>query len=426
MPKPDDIFATLAEGKWFSKIDLKHAYQQLNLTESSCPYVTINTHRGLYRYTLLLLGVASAPALFQKVVDIVLQGLPKVICYLEDIFISGTTPQEHLDNVQKVLERLEQYGIQSHKSKCAFMCEAVEYLGHRIDSDGLHTLDSKVTAVLEAPCPKDVQELCSFLGLIQYYGKFMPNLSTLLHPLNELLKADSKWNWTDAFDIAFKEAKKLLASTPVLSHYNPSLPICLAGDASAYGIGAIISHILPDGTEYPVAYTSCTLSSTERNYSQLEKEALSLIYSVHKFHQYLYGCQFVLVTNHKPLTTILRPKRGIPPLVAARLQRWAYTLSAYSYTIKFRPTTEHANADGLSRLPLGKHHTASVDSISPFIIGQTQALPVTAKHIQTATRQDGVLSQVFCYVELDGHHMYIGEAYKPFVNRENELSIEAG
>ena len=184
--------------------------------------------------------------------DTVLQGLPKVICYLDDILISGTTPQEHLDNVQKVLEKLEQYRIRARKSKCAFMCEAVEYLGHRIDSDGLHTLDSKVTAVLEAPCPKDVQELRSFLGLIHYYGKFMPNLSTLLHPLNELLKPDSKWNWTDACDIAFKEAKKLLASAPVLAHYNPSLSICLAGDASAYGIGAVISHILPDGTERPV------------------------------------------------------------------------------------------------------------------------------------------------------------------------------
>ena len=289
----------------------------------------------------------------------VLQGLPKVICYLDNILISGTTPQKHLDNVQKVLERLEQYGIQAHKSKCAFMCEAVEYLGHRIDSDGLHTLDSKVTAVLEAPCPKDVQELRSFLGLIHYYGKLMPNLSTLLHPLNELLKADSKWNWTDACDVAFKEAKKLLASAPVLAHYNPSLPICLAGDASAYGIGAVISHILPDGTERPVAYTSHTLSSTERNYSQLEKEALSLIYGVQKFHQYLYGRQFILVTDHKPLTTILGPKRGIPPLAAARLQHWAYTLSAYSYTIKFRPTTEHANADELSRLLLGKRHTAT-------------------------------------------------------------------
>ena len=143
------------------------------------------------------------------------------------------------------------------------MCEAVEYLGHRIDSRGLHTLDNKVTAVLEAPCPKDLSELRSFLGLIHYYGKFMPNLSTLLHPLNKLLKAA-------ACEVAFKETKQLLASAPVLANYNPSLPICLAGDASAYGIGEVISHILPDGMERPVVYTSCTLSSTERNYSQLE------------------------------------------------------------------------------------------------------------------------------------------------------------
>ena len=150
-----------------------------------------------------------------------------------------------------------------------------------------------------------------------------------------------------------------------------------------------------------------------------------MIYGVQKFPQYLYGRHFVLVTDHKPLTTILGPKRGIPPLAAARLQHWAYTLSAYSYTIKFRPTTEHANADELSRLPLGKHHTASVDSITPFIIGQIQALPVTAKQIQTATRQDGVLSQIFCYVEA-GWPSHVDEVYKPFVNRENELSIEAG
>ena len=159
------------------------------------------------------------------------------------------------------------------------------------------------------------------------------------------------------------------------------------------GLGQLYPiYILPDGTESSVAYTSRTLSSTERNYSQLKKEALSLIYGVQKFNQYLYGHQFVLVTDHKPLTTILGPKRGIPPLAAARLQRWAYTLSAYSYTIKFRPTTEHANADGLSQLPLRKRHAASVDSITSFIIGQIQALPVTAKQIQTATRQDGILS----------------------------------
>ena len=425
LPKPDNIFATLSEGKWFSKIDLKHAYQQLELAESCRPYVTINTRRGLYQYTRLPFGVASAPALFQKVMDTVLQGLPKVICYLDDILISGSTQQEHLDNLRQVLQRLEQYGIRARRSKCAFMCEAVEYLGHRVDAEGLHTLDTKVTAVLEAPSPQDVQELRSFLGLIHYYGKFLPSLSTLLHPLNNLLKAGNKWEWSTDCETALTEAKKLLASAPVLAHYNPSLQIRLAGDASAYGIGAVISHVFDDGTERPVAYASRTLTSAERNYSQLEKEALSLIFGVQKFHQYLYGRSFVLITDHKPLTTILGPKRGIPPLAAARLQRWAYTLSAYSYSIEFRPTKQHANADGLSRLPLGTRHTASVDSIDAFLIGQIQALPVTATQVQTATRQDLILSQVFRYVQ-DGWPVNVDQVYKPFANRKEELSIEAG
>ena len=133
-----------------------------------------------------------------------------------------------------------------HVSQNVSMCQAVEYLGHPVDAEGLHTLDTKVAAIQQAPCPKDVQELHSFLGLVHYYGKFMPNLLTLLQPLNNLLKRKIKWKWSDECKKAFQEIKKLLASAPVLAHYNPALPIRLAGDASAYGIGAVISHRFPD------------------------------------------------------------------------------------------------------------------------------------------------------------------------------------
>ena len=425
LPKPDTIFSTLSEGNWFSEIDLTHAYQQLKLSPTSQELVTINTHRGLYQYTRLPFGVASAPAIFQKVMDTVLQGLPKVICYLDDILISANTPEEHLDNVKQVLQRLEQYGIRARKTKCAFMCTAVEYLGHRIDSKGLHTLESKVTAVVDAPHPRDVQELRSFLGLVHYYGKFLQNLSTLLHPLNQLLKQGSKWHWSKECDKAFTKAKQCLVMAPVLAHYNPNLPIRLAADASAYGIGAVISHVFPDGTERPVAFASRTLTATERNYAQIQKEALSLIYAVQKFHQYLYGRSFVLVTDHKPLTTILGHKAGIPSLAAARLQRWALILSAYSYTIEFRPTKQHANADGLSRLPLGTRRDAALDCINTFMIGQIQAMPVTAEQVQATTRRDPVLSQVFRYVQ-DGWPATVNDKYKPFYKRKDELSIEAG
>ena len=245
------------------------------------------------------------------------------------------------------------------KEKCALLQSSVEYLGHKIDSECLHALPDKVDAIVRAPKPKNIQELRSFLGLLNYYGKFVPKLSTIVHPLNSLLQRSKQWQWTAECDRAFQQAKQVLSSSSVLTHYNPSLPLQLAGDASAYGIGAVISHILPDGNKKPIAFASRTLSNSERNYAQIEKEGLSLVFGVKKFHQYLYGRKFDLMTDHKPLTAIFGPKKGIPSLAAARLQRWEILLSAYQYDIHFKATDDHANADGLSRLPLSTTTPAS-------------------------------------------------------------------
>ena len=273
LPKPDDLFATLAGGEKFTKLDLSQAYQQLPLDESM-QYVTINTHRGMYRYTRLPFGVVSAPAMFQKIMDTILQGIPKVICYIDDILVTGADDEEHLRNLAEVLQQLKRYGVRVKKSKCSFMKASVEYLGHRIDTEGLHTTPDKLEALVKAPAPRNVQELRSFLGLLNYYGKFMPNLATILHPLNTLLQHGRKWKWTPECAKAFQLAKDTLTTSQVLVHYNPALPMKMAADASAYGVGAVISHMLPDGTERPIAFASRTLSSSERNYAQIEKEAL--------------------------------------------------------------------------------------------------------------------------------------------------------
>lgn len=172
-------------------------------------------------------------------------------------------------------------------------------------------------AIRSTPQPENVQQLKSFLGLIHYYGKFLPNLATLLQPLNNLLKKNMTWKLTEECVVSFQEAKNLFTKAPVLTHYDPSLPMKLAGDASAYGIGAVISHVFPDGSERPIVYASRTLSAAEKNYGQIEKEALSLVFGVRKFHQYIYRQKFVLVTDHKPLTPVFRPKRGTPTLAAA-------------------------------------------------------------------------------------------------------------
>ena len=146
--------------------------------------------------------------------------------------------------------------------------------------------------------------------------------------------------------------KKCLISSPLLVHFNSKLPIKLATDASSYRLGAVLSHVLPHGIEQPIAFASRTLSCLKVNYPQIEKEALAIIFGVRKFHKYLYGKPFVLVTDHKPLTTLLGPKTSVPTLAASRMQRWAHVLSAYPYTIEYCPTAQHTNADALSRLPL--------------------------------------------------------------------------
>ena len=169
--------------KTFTTLDLSQAYQQIMLKAESQKYVTINTHRGLYQYVRLPFGIASAPALFQQLMNTVLEGIPHVICYIDDILVTGTNDANHVQNLATVLEHLEKLGLRLKKEKFSFLQKSVEYLGHKIDGKGLHALLSKIRAMTKAPTPRNVTELRAFLGLLSYYRKFIPNLSILVHPL---------------------------------------------------------------------------------------------------------------------------------------------------------------------------------------------------------------------------------------------------
>ena len=178
LPRIDELFAAVSSGKIFSKLDLSHAYLQLQLDESSQEYVTVNTHRRLYRYTRLPFGVASVPAVFQRTMETVLKGMPMVIAYLDDILVAGRIEQEHLTHLAQVLERLDSAGMKLKKEQCAFALPQVEYLGHAISEEGLRPSASKVRAIKEAPEPSSLSELKSFLGLVNYYSKFLSNAAT--------------------------------------------------------------------------------------------------------------------------------------------------------------------------------------------------------------------------------------------------------
>ena len=424
LPTPQDLFATLSGGKYFTTLDLKNAYQQMIVDEDSRKYLTVNMSKGLFQYTRLPYGVASAPSIFQNAMDQILQGLEGVICYLDDILISGKDEAQHLERLDAVLSRLEKCGLKLKKAKCQFMTTEVVYLGHVITEQGIAATPMKVSAIVDAPQPRNVTELRSFLGMLNYYAKFIPDLATLIHPLNELLQSHRPFKWTSECDNAFNAAKAELLAETVLTHYDVTKPLRLACDASQYGIGAVLSHIMENGEERPVAFASRTLTASEKNYSQLQKEALSLVYGVQKFHKYIYGRHFTLITDHKPLLTILGPKSGVPTLAAARLQRWAIILSAYQYDIMFRSTGEHLNADALSRLPANVA-TAQDEESSIYHFTLLDELPVTAKEIETATRNDPVLSRVYQYT-LSGWPSEIPDNLKAFANRKDELSVECG
>ena len=235
------------------------------------------------------------------------------------------------------------------KEKCMFLVPEVKYLGHKISNRGIEPTEEKVRAVTKAPVPQNVSELKAFIGLVNYYGKFLSNLAS---PLCSLLCCHSVWKWGSAQQEAFESSKDLLKSPRLFAHYDGSKELVLACDTSPYGVGAVLSHCLDNGEEQLITFASRTLSTTERNYSQLDKEALAVIVGVRKFHQYHSGKRFIIHTDYKPLMHLFGEHRGIPQLASARIQRWGLILGIYTYSVQYKPGKELQHANGLSRLPL--------------------------------------------------------------------------
>ncbi|XP_039664152.1 uncharacterized protein K02A2.6-like [Perca fluviatilis] len=364
----------------------------------------------------------ESPAIFQRTMDSLLQGIPYVATYLDDILVTGATEARHLENLEQVLKRLSDAGLRLKREKCVFMAPSVTYLGHSITAEGLRPVEDKVRAIKETPSPKNITELRSFLGMVNYYGKFLQDLSKVLAPLYKLLHNDTKWQWCAEQEKAFKEVKELLQSAKLLVHYDPDKEIVLSCDASPYGVGAVLSHVMEDGSEKPIGFASRPLTSAEKGYSQLDKEGLAIVFAVKRFHQYLYGRVFKIYTDHKPLMSLFSEKRCIPPLASARIQRWALLLSTYQYSIVYRAGKDNANADALSRLPLPETPVSAY----VFSLEKLSQTPVKAGQIKQWTDRDPVLSKVKTYLLQGWPKVVDSEELKPNVKRITELSLQDG
>lgn len=426
LPTPEQLLARLGGCSVFSRLDLDQAYQQLSVDEDTAMLLTVTTHKGLFKVTRLQFGVAVAVAIFQRYMEELLSGLEGVQCFLDDILIGGRTVAEHDDRLRRVLQRIQDDGLRLNADKCAFRVKEVRYLGYRINKDGVRPLAEKVEAIKKAPEPTNKKELQSFLGALNFYGRFLKGAAHVLEPLHRLLDKDKVWAWTKTEAEAYQRAKSLLESSAVLAHYDVSRPIVLACDASPCGLGAVLSQVGEDGIERPVAFASRTLSQTERNYAQIDREALALLFGVKKFHQYVFGRAFKLLTDHKPLLGLLHQAKPVPAVMSPRMLRWSLQLSAYNYELLYVPGSKLSHADVLSRLPLPvkEEHEPPLGDI--LLIEAAPEVPLDSTKIAALTRTDPLLSRVHRWILQGWPSGKLPENFRPFVARRNELSTYRG
>lgn len=352
-------------------------------------------------------------------------GIEGAIPYLDNIFCTGSNNVKHLQALNTVCTRLEESGFKVNINKCDFFKEQLDILGFVIDKNGLHKSKTKVKAMVDAPTPTDKKQLDSFIGLITYYARFLPNRAEKLKPLYECAKQD-EFKWNEKCASAFEWVKTELASPRVLAHFDPNEELILACDASAYGIAAILSHQYKDKTERPIAFASKVIPESELNRAIIDKEASAIIFGFKKFYNYIFGKQIILRTDHKPLTHIFGPKQEIPLTVASRLQRWAYFLSRFSYTIEYIKSENNSNCDALSRLPIDDA-TPVFDKDFTAVNYIEEGEILNAGEIAKENKSDKMLNRVIRYVR-DGWPKVdeLSEEERNLYAKRDELSVDKG
>lgn len=368
--------------------------------------------------------------------DEMLAGLDGCFAYLDDIIIATKTKDEQIRKIFLIFERLFKYGFRVQLDKCNFFSPEITFLGHVISKDGIRPNPSKVQAIDRMPSPTNISEVRAFLGALNFYGRYLKEMRDLRAPLDQLLRKDVPFIWSDECEAAVKNAKRLLLSDLILTHFDVKKSIIVAADASKNGVGASISHRMPDGSEKVIEFASSTLKPAEVNYSQIEKEGLALIFAVKKFHKYIYGRKFTLLTDHKPLLAIFGSKKGISAHATSRLQRWALILSAYDFDIKYIKTTEFGNVDVLSRL-IGTYRKEDEDFViaavsetetemEEHLISQLEVIPVLSDEVAQETATDKLLQDVVKCMNVGWPKKAPQGLLSSFYCKRNALSLVKG
>lgn len=385
LPRVDDALDNLAGAKFYSSIDLKSGYWQIQVDERDREKTAFVTPDGLYHFKVMPFGLCNAPATFERMMDSVLRGLKWKICmcYLDDVIVYSSNFDEHIRRLRIVLKCLHDAGLILNRKKCAFGQKKLKILGHLVDQEGIHTDTEKIEAIQKFPTPACVTDVRSFLGICSYYRRFVPNFADLARPLHNLLKKGIKFIWDKEQENSFIQLKSKLVCGPVLGHFMPDAITHIHTDASGHGIGAVLIQI-QGGNEKPIAYASRTLSSAEKNYSTTEKECLSVVWAIGKFRSYLWGRPFTVVTDHHSLCWLANLKDP-----SGRLARWALRLQEFDISIQFKSGKKHKDADCLSRNPISQPKDDSFEDIPSFAVltnfKEEQAKDQTLKDLRAIT-----------------------------------------
>ncbi|XP_033725232.1 uncharacterized protein K02A2.6-like [Pecten maximus] len=418
IPTVDEVLQDMNCSKVFSKIDIKWAYHQIMLAEKSRDITTFVTHKGLYRYKRLMFGVSCAPEMFQKVVQQVLQGCEGVQNIMDDVIVHGSSQDEHDQRLREAVRVLSESGMTLNSDKCEFNMSKLVFMGHVLSEKGIGPSEVKVKAVLDAREPTTASEVRSFLGLVNYSARFIPDLATISAPLRKLTKKDEEFVWGAEQQVAFNVLKKCLAQAETLGYFDKNAKTQVITDASPVGLGAVLVQESQSGESRVICYASRSLSDTEKRYSQTEKEALAIVWACERFHVYLYGMEFELLTDHKPLECIYST-RSKP---CARIERWVLRLQPYRYRVRYIPGSRNI-ADSLSRfLKVSKVSNSSHEvgeEYIRFVAKEATPVAMTTREVERESEKDPELSEVREHLLNGQWHKTEHTAYLPV---RNELS----
>ncbi len=392
LPLIEDCLERLKDAKFMTVIDLADAYHHIPMSPDSKAATAFVTQDGLYEWEVMPFGATGCPGAFQRYVDQVLRGLIGGICtaYFDDIVVyTNGDFDQHLVDLEQVLRRLADHHLRAKLKKCHFGYDSVLFVGHVVHDGTIRPDPEKVKAIQDIPQPHDVTHLKSFLGLANYYRKFIDGFAKTALPLYKLTKKGEPWVWSGAQDAAFNTLKRGLLDAKCLRAPDFKAPFILQTDASNEGLGAVLTQRF-DGEEHPVAYISKQLKPAEINYSTTELEALAVVWAIKTFEHYLVDRHFTVVTDHHALQWFPTKKS-----LNKRLSRWALYLSEFDFAVEYRKGADNANADALSRnpLPLNSQSDAMMEDVPAALsIRSTPHIPamlVRAITVRAAAQDAG-------------------------------------